>query len=72
MGYKFSFIEFKRKTIPDKDAPSYKIYKNPQEYVIIEAQTAYEAMKASGIELPYKLERTGLTKKSVFLDSELR
>lgn len=71
MSYKFSYIEFKQKQVQNKGGSKYKVYKNTNEYVMIEALTAYEAIEKSGIESPLKLEKTGLMRRSLFSEAEL-
>lgn len=43
-------------SLAKKSDRHYKVYKNPQEFVLVEAEMAYEAIEKSGISHPYKVE----------------
>lgn len=63
---------FKTKSIEEKTAKGYKVYKTPTEFVSVEAATAFEAIEKSGIKNPYKVEKQGIVHKTLFTDNELK
>jgi uncharacterized protein YjhX (UPF0386 family) len=67
---KFSEIYLKAKSIVEKSQQGYKLYKDKENFVFIEALTAKEAIEKSGIN-PVRIERAGLANKSIFSESEL-
>lgn len=56
----FETLPLPKRELPQWTASNYRVYKNVNEYVVIEASTALEAMQASGVTPVYKIERDGL------------
>jgi hypothetical protein len=71
MRHKFNYISFQQKHILDKEKIGYKVYTSKDEFVFVNADTAFEAIMKSGHKNPYKLERVGLVKKSLFSEKEV-
>lgn len=53
----FSPLRIVKKNITDFDRSAYRVYKSPKEYVTVEAATALEAFRESGIEKPLRILR---------------
>ncbi len=51
----FSALEIPVMCLKDKNDMIYEVYKNPQEYVMVEAATAREALELSQVVRPYKI-----------------
>lgn len=57
----------------DKESLSqgYKVYKDRQNYIIVDAKTASDAIIQSGIERPFKLVKIGSVRKTLVASNEL-
>ena len=53
----FSALRIVRKGLLDSDKTMYRVYKSFEEFVSVEAASALEAFRASGINNPVKIER---------------
>lgn len=51
----FSVLEIPIMCLKDKNDLVYEVYKNAQEYVVVEATTAREALELSQVKRPYKI-----------------
>jgi hypothetical protein len=64
-----SDASFETLPLPKKDslstAGSYRVYKDATDFTMIAASTALEAMKTSGMEAIYKIERYDLSSNNV-------
>lgn len=56
----FESLSLPRKDLPQQMVSRYRVYKDPENYDIIEAISALDALKASGKEEVYKVERDTL------------
>ncbi len=72
MQNSFGQMMFKTKSIEEKTAKGYKVYKTPTESISVEAATAFEAIEKSGIKNPHKVEKQGIVHKTLFTDAELK
>lgn len=71
----FSSLRIMKKTLQDADKSLYRVYKGPEEFVTVEAATALEAFRESGIKNPYRIQREikfkdRLLKQSSLLESQ--
>lgn len=57
MDEDFSPLNVVKKNLTDFNRSAYRVYKNQQEFVTVEAATALEAMRESGIQAPLKIVR---------------
>ncbi len=64
----FSDLPMKAKNIRPEAQCGYKIYKNREEFVVVEAEIATEAIEKSGIEKPFKVEKLGITEKNILIE----
>lgn len=53
----FTPLQIVKKNLLDSSRSMYRVYKSPTEFVTVEAATALEAMRESGIKAPYKIKR---------------
>lgn len=53
----FAPLHIIKKSLLDANRTAYRVYKNPQEFVTVEAATALEAFRESGIKQPFKIQR---------------
>jgi hypothetical protein len=67
----FNKIFLNSKTISEKKQKGYKIYTDKNNFQIIEAETAAEAIEKSGLKSVYKIEKIGVVNKSIFTKPEL-
>lgn len=56
----FEALPMPRKDIPQPEAGSYRVYKNINDYIVVEAGSALEALQASGMDAVYKVQRESL------------
>ncbi len=68
----FTPFMFKTKSVQERSAKGYKVYKTAQDFVTVEAKTAAEAIESSGVANPFRIEKLGITYKSLFSDTELQ
>lgn len=57
MDEDFSPLNVVKKNLTDFNRSAYRVYKSPQEFVTVEAATALEAMRESGVQAPLKIVR---------------
>ena len=53
----FSPLQVERQTLIGDGRAAYRVYKNAKEFILVEANTALEAFRGSGIDNPLKIER---------------
>lgn len=53
----FEELPFPRKDMAGMQAGRYRVYKNPKDYVLVEAVSALEALQNSKLDKPYRVER---------------
>lgn len=53
----FTPLRIIKKNLTDSNRCAYRVFKNPDEYVTVEAATALEAFRESGIANPYRILR---------------
>ena len=53
----FEELAMPRKDVPHLQSSRYRVYKNPKEFVTVEAISALEALQASGVKNPTRIER---------------
>lgn len=53
----FEVLPIPRKELSQSAIENYRVYKSANDYVVVPAQTALEALKASGLPVAYKIER---------------
>lgn len=53
----FAPLRIVKKNVMDFDRCAYRVYKSPMEYVTVEAATALEALRESGIQNPLRIVR---------------
>lgn len=71
----FTPLRIVRKNLTDSNRCAYRVFKSPDEYVTVEAATALEAFRESGIANPYRILRETrfmerLVDQSKFSDNE--
>lgn len=67
----FKNLDIQKKTFKDSNRNGYKVYSSTTEFVVVEADTAAEAIEKAKIENPVKIEKTGLKAKYLLNDDEL-
>jgi hypothetical protein len=67
----FKNLDIQKKTFKDSNRSGYKVYSSATEFVLVEAETAAEAIEKAKIENPVKIEKTGLKAKYLLNDDEL-
>lgn len=68
---KFNDIFLKAKTVIQKSQKGYKVYTDKDNFNLVEATTAAEAIEKSGIKNPYKILPADYVTRSIFAQSEL-
>lgn len=67
----FNKIFLNAKTVIEKKQQGYRIYSDKNNFTVVEAETASEAIEKAGLKTTYKIEKVGLIKKSIFNKPEL-
>jgi hypothetical protein len=67
----FGNLSLKKKHNTNIDLVGYKIFKDKDNFEIVQAQTLAEAIANSGINSPYKVERVGLNKEYIISEDKL-
>lgn len=67
----FNKIFLNSKTVIEKKQKGYRVYSDKNNFTIIEAETASEAIEKSGLKNAYKIEKVGVINKSIFTKPEL-
>lgn len=68
---KLNELFLKEKSVSEKSQKGYRVYTDKNNFQVVEAATAAEAIEKSGIRTPYKIEPAGVIKKSIFTQAEL-
>ena len=67
----FNKIFLNSKTVVEKKQLGYRVYSDKNNFTLVEAETASEAIEKSGLKRAYKIEKVGIINKSIFTKPEL-
>ncbi len=64
-------LYLKEKTVTQKGTRGYRVYSDKNNFKLVEADTAFEAIQKSGVVSPHKVEAVNIVTKSVFSPQEI-